>query len=72
MNKHDRDNLEFLLSATPDIIADWYSKMSEDDIAYAKELLAQAELEFAALAEAKMDCTEANALLSKFTLKGSK
>lgn len=40
MNQHDRDNLQFLLTASPEVIKDWYSKMDSDDIDYAYELLA--------------------------------
>lgn len=40
MNDHDRDNLKFLLTASPEVIKDWYSKMDLDDIDYAYELLA--------------------------------
>jgi hypothetical protein len=40
MNQHDRDNLHFLLTASPEVIKDWYSKMDQDDIDYAYELLA--------------------------------
>ena len=42
MNDHDRQNLNFLLTATPEVIADWFTKVSEDDVAYAQELLAMA------------------------------
>jgi hypothetical protein len=42
MNKHDRDNLNFLLYASSAVIADWMAKVDEDDIAYAHELLAMA------------------------------
>jgi hypothetical protein len=42
MNKHDRDNLNFLLYASSEVIADWMAKVDEDDIAYAHELLAMA------------------------------
>jgi len=40
MNKHDRDNLEFLLTASPAVIAEWMSVVDQDDIDYAHELLA--------------------------------
>jgi hypothetical protein len=52
MNKHDRDNLEFLMAATPEVLEDWYDKMDDDDIAYAFELLEayQVELETQKLA----------------------
>jgi hypothetical protein len=52
MNKHYRDNLEFLMAATPEVLEDWYDKMDDDDIAYAFELLEayQVELETQKLA----------------------
>ena len=38
-NDWDRDNLNFLINATPDVIAEWNAQADEDDIAYAQELL---------------------------------
>ena len=45
MNKHDRDNLNFLLNASKSTLNDWYAKVEQDDIEYAFELLAQAKAE---------------------------
>ena len=45
MNKHDRDNLEFLLNATPEVLEDWYNQMDDDDIEYAVELIEAAQVE---------------------------
>ena len=39
MNEHDRQNLEFLLHASPEVLKDWESKMPRDDLEYAQELL---------------------------------
>jgi len=39
MNQRDRDNLNFLLQATPESLAAWYAQASEDDLEYADELL---------------------------------
>ena len=39
MNDYDRDNLNFLLNASPETLEDWYEKMDEDDHEYASELL---------------------------------
>lgn len=39
MNKHDQDNLRFLLTASKETLQDWYSQINEDDLAYAMELL---------------------------------
>jgi len=41
MNQHDRDNLDFLLSANKDTLKEWYDAVEEDDIEYAGEILAQ-------------------------------
>ena len=38
-NDWDRDNLMFLLKASPDVMADWDAQADEDDRAYAQELL---------------------------------
>lgn len=75
MNKTDRQNLAFLLSATPETIAAWYQSISTEEILYAVYLLAQAEIEMAADSEPiqydlNIDCTEAKQVLSQFTLKG--
>jgi hypothetical protein len=45
MNEHDRQNLNFLLTASPAVIAEWMSVVDQDDIDYAHELLAMAALE---------------------------
>ncbi len=45
MNEHDRQNLNFLLTASPKVIAEWISVVDQDDIDYAHELLAMAALE---------------------------
>jgi hypothetical protein len=39
MNDHDRKNLMFLLNSTPDMLADWYIQVTEDDHEYASELM---------------------------------
>jgi hypothetical protein len=39
MNEHDRANLNFLLNASNEVLKDWESKMPEDDLEYAQELL---------------------------------
>ena len=57
MNQHDRDNLNFLMSAGPKVLKDWYTKMTADDIEYALELLniASCEVDERALA-LRIDC----------------
>jgi len=75
MNDHDRDNLRFLLTADDSVMQDWYNQVSQDDIEYALELLQMASAELAVkemeLSEAneKLDLTQAQAVLSRFTLK---
>ena len=39
MNKHDYDNLQFLLNADAQQMALWFASVSQDDIDYALELL---------------------------------
>ena len=84
MNSHDKKNLEFLMSVSPEVLQDWYATVSQDDVDYAMELLAYASAEFdrAELVQAakecltlnddNLDCTEAKTFLSKLTLKGIK
>lgn len=67
MNDHDRQNLNFLLYSSPEVIADWYTKVDEDDIAYAQELLAMAALELKEEAQALRIEAEL-AILDRFEL----
>jgi len=39
MNQHDKDNLQFLLTASPDVLKDWYDSVDRDDHEYAIELI---------------------------------
>ena len=64
MDEHDRKNLEFLLNAGPDVLADWYSQMSEDDHQYAMESLEVAQYELIDMfVQTRADCADANILL---------
>jgi hypothetical protein len=57
MNDWDRNNLEFLLHASPEVIKDWESKVTADDIAYAHELLNQFAVELKEQAQAlRIEC----------------
>jgi hypothetical protein len=38
-NDWDRDNLNFLLNSSPEVLKDWEASMEPDDLAYAQELL---------------------------------
>ena len=70
MNDHDYNNLQFLLTSSEDVIADWFLKTSADDIEYAMEIMAAAskEMSFITREINDDDCTEANELLQKFML----
>jgi hypothetical protein len=74
MNTWDRDNLNFLLTASRKTLEDWHDQADEDDLAYAMELLQQAsdELTLKELAVldqvADEDLTAAQAVLSMFRL----
>jgi hypothetical protein len=74
VNKHDRDNLQFLLSADKSTMDQWYQTVSEDDVEYALELLQlhRTELELRELeiidTEAETDLSGAQSVLSRFTL----
>ena len=75
MNKHDRDNLQFLLSADKKTMESWYQTVGEDDVEYALELLQlyRTELELREFeiidTEAEQDLSQAQSVLSRFTLK---
>ena len=45
MNQHDRDNLNFLMTASDSVLREWYSSASEEDLIYAQELLSAYEME---------------------------
>ena len=45
MNPHDRSNLDFILSLTPDQVLEFFEQMPEDDIRYAIELIQLAKTE---------------------------
>ena len=77
MNKHDQNNLNFLLNVDKETLANWYASVGEDDHKYAMEILNFAEQEQEVKKvllddEEHLDCTEARSALSKFTLKGLK
>ncbi len=75
MNQHDRDNLQFLLTADSECMQNWYASVSQDDIEYAQELLRMAgtelevkEMEFAD-AHNNLDITQAQSVLARFRLQ---
>lgn len=66
MDQHDKDNLNFLLNATPETIQDWYEQMSDEDIEYAFELL-EAYSQELLLNELSAKLADRNILISPFT-----
>jgi hypothetical protein len=41
MNQYDKQNLKFLLGASPEVLTNWYQNTDDDDHEYAGELLKQ-------------------------------
>lgn len=76
MDERDKSNLEFLLSASPDILQDWYDKMNADDHQYARELLEISQMELDLRILELIDdvdhVDDANQLLQQFTIAGGK
>jgi hypothetical protein len=78
MNDWDKDNLNFLMTISPELLKDFLQVMNGDDVAYAMELLRTAKAEI--LVESMEyeesynqhdeEFSEASAVLNKFTLKG--
>ena len=67
MNKHDRSNLEFLLSLDASAFEKWYDTVEQDDLDYAQELMAMAAEELREQARAlKVECELA--MMERFTL----
>jgi hypothetical protein len=67
MTRSDQNNLEFLLSLSPTGLRAWYEQASEDDIAYAEELIAQAHILAIDARVAQMpQYTEAQQVLQRF------
>lgn len=70
MNERDYNNLQFLLTSSQEVIADWYLKTSIDDIEYAMQILTAAskEMRFITGEISDEDCAEANEVLARFRL----
>lgn len=70
MNEKELSDLEFLLTVSPEVLADWYSKMPKEEIDYAADLMQRAYDEGAMrLDDVKMkDLSQAKNILSKYTL----
>lgn len=72
MNPHDKNNLDFLMNINIDTFNEWANQASDDDIAYALELIKQAraalEVDLVEVLNDVEDCTEAKSVLQKFML----
>lgn len=69
LSEEDMENLNFLLNASPEALAEWATVVSKDDIDYAGELLQMLQLriiDIVAVQDPKL--TQANKMLSKYTL----
>lgn len=66
MNQRDRDNLDFLLNASPEVIQDWYEQMDDDDIEYAFELL-EAYSQELEMEELSAKLADKNIVITPFT-----
>lgn len=74
MNKHDQDNVNYIMSLDDEQFDAWAESATDDDIKYALEILqaarterAMQELEFLDVLQ-DCDLTEARAVLEKFML----
>lgn len=67
LTEEDKKNLEFLLNASPEVLQDWASTVSEDDLDYAGELLQMLQLRIIDIVS-EQTTVEAKKALSKYTL----
>lgn len=71
MNDRDSQNMQFILSLTPEKLAEWWNTISDDDQDYALNLVKQyrQELELMAIYDnPNVDTTQAKNYLKKFQL----
>jgi hypothetical protein len=72
MNQHDKDNLQFLLTATPNVLKNWYDSVNRDDHEYAIELIKMHTSEIIVhnmeAADDVEDLSEARQVLAKYRL----
>ena len=69
MTDSDKNNLVFLLNLSPNGLKDWFYQASEDDIAYAEELMAQGQIIAIDARVAQMQqFKEAEKVLARFAL----
>ena len=81
MNDFDRENIEHLLNCSNKEFSEWANAMDTETLLYTLKLIHEAKIELA-MEELELmqmlesdsgtneDLTEANAVLSRFTLKG--
>jgi len=80
MDEHDKNNLEFLLSADEKTLLDWYNNTNYDDHLYASELMSKyseeltdikvsMDIELHLLNNDTDEWHESNNILSKFSIK---
>lgn len=74
MNKHDRDNLNYIMGLDDEQFDEWADSATDDDIRYALEILKTARVERMVQEQELLDLitnsdlTEARAVLQKFRL----
>ena len=76
MNSHDKNNLDFILYTDEKTLSEWYKTLSNDDLAYALELIHRAHQELAdsladridELYDDDIDVSYANQLLKRYQL----
>jgi hypothetical protein len=67
LTEEDKKNLEFLLNVSPEVLQDWLTTVSEDDLDYAGELLHMLQLRIIDIC-AEKDLSESKKVLSKYSL----
>lgn len=74
MNDHDLNNIRYIMSLDEHQFDEWMSKVGDDDINYAIEIIQARRIELmmeeALLNDEVEDLSEAQKVLTKFTLKG--
>jgi hypothetical protein len=65
LSQDDKNNINFLLNASPETIEDWMNTISEDDLDYACDLLNMVKLRMIDII-AENDMSEAQKILSKY------
>ena len=70
MNRHDLDNILFILNLDPDEISQWLNTLSVDDMRYTLEIIQSRTAEMIVEEidlddQEEMDLTQANALINR-------